>query len=180
MVQVINGARVVRLTQSQDNAGALLANGTYYDWGSNRLGQLGDGTTRHSDVPVPVSLPAPVTDVAQGGSAPANGQVIAMLSTGALYGWGSDAWYQLGDHQQVTSQRTPVRFFPPTGVSYAALATGGGTSYAIDRSGNVWAWGNGQRGQIGDGRTSIAKLPVRVDYGARVISSTANDVVVAG
>jgi alpha-tubulin suppressor-like RCC1 family protein len=36
---------------------AVLASGTIDCWGSNELGDLGDGTTTDSDVPVPVSAP---------------------------------------------------------------------------------------------------------------------------
>src|SRR5262245_6598229 len=79
-------ANVVTLVAAFGNAGALLADGTYLNWGTNGLGQLGIGSTaRLSDVPVAVPLPAKVTQVAQGGSAPGNGQTLALLSNGALY-----------------------------------------------------------------------------------------------
>ena len=180
-VRVLNldGAQVTALTESQDNAGALLSNGIYYDWGANQWGQLGDGTTKYSAVPVPVSLPARVSQVTQGGSAPTNGQVLAMLTNGTLYAWGCDAVYQLGDHRTV-SEPSPVPFSPPPGVIYTKLATGGDTSYAIDAFGRVWSWGGGNAGQIGNGVRATAKAALQMDSGASFISSTASDVAVAG
>ena len=47
------------LTSSWEGSGALLANGDYYNWGFNAAGQLGNGTTSNSAVPVKVNLPAP-------------------------------------------------------------------------------------------------------------------------
>ncbi|WP_306925291.1 S-layer homology domain-containing protein [Arthrobacter globiformis] len=43
-----------------------------------------------------------------------------------------------------------------------ALASGAATNYALDRNGNVWAWGNNGTGQIGDGTTQDRLLPVKV------------------
>jgi hypothetical protein len=49
------------LTSSWEGSGALLSNGTYYDWGYNAAGQLGGGRNADSDVPVRVRVPARVT-----------------------------------------------------------------------------------------------------------------------
>jgi alpha-tubulin suppressor-like RCC1 family protein len=173
-------SNVVGLYSAYDNAGALTASGAYYDWGYNKAGQLGSGTAgRPSGTPVKVSLPGIVTQAAQGGSAGKNGQTLVMLATGALYAWGNDTAGQLGNGRTTSSAR-PVRFSPPHGVTYAILATGGATSYAIDTKGHVWAWGNGTAGQLGNGdrRSSTAPVKVEVESRATMISSTANDAVV--
>jgi alpha-tubulin suppressor-like RCC1 family protein len=75
-------------------------------------------------------------------------------------------------------QPTPLPLLVPRGVTYAALASGGGTSYAITTSGDVYAWGENDHGQVGDGTTQTAFVPVLVASGASLISSTARDVVV--
>jgi alpha-tubulin suppressor-like RCC1 family protein len=174
------GVAVTALVSSWENAGALLANGDYYDWGYDGAGQLGNGTINtSSDVPVRVSLPGPVDQVAEGGSSAANGQSIVMLADGSLYAWGNDTWSQLGDHG-IGRQPSPVRIFPPANVTYAAIASGGASSYAIDTAGKVWAWGKGSRGELGDGTTQNSATPVMADSGTSMISSTAGNVAVAG
>jgi alpha-tubulin suppressor-like RCC1 family protein len=179
-VQDLSGANVSTLVASFGDTGALLTNGSYYDWGENNSGQLGNGTTGNSGVPVQASLPpgSVVTQVAQGGSFTGNGQTLVMLSTGALYAWGNDSSYQLGDGQRV-NEPSPEQISPPNGVTYQTLASGGSTSYAISTAGDVYAWGASSDGEVGDGKKTPALQPVEVESGVNLISSTAADVVVA-
>jgi alpha-tubulin suppressor-like RCC1 family protein len=174
----LDGASVTDLVASFANSGVLLANGKYLDWGYNANGQLGDGQTgRPSDRPVPVNLPHPVAQVAQGGSIWNNGQTIVMLSDGSLWGWGDDWAGQLGDGVQ-TAQPVPARFYPPPGVAYQSLATGSATSYAISTTGKVYAWGVGTLGQVGNGSRLMTAVPVMVATRAGLISATANNVLI--
>jgi alpha-tubulin suppressor-like RCC1 family protein len=175
----LSGTPVTELVASFANSGALLADGEYLDWGYDADGQLGSGQAgRASDVPVLVQLPYPVRQVAEGGSIWNNGQTIAMLSDGSLWAWGADGAGQLGDGATV-SRASPVRIHPPAGVTYQSLATGSATTYAVSTTGQVYAWGTGFVGQVGNGLTATARRPVVVASGATMISSTANNVAVA-
>jgi alpha-tubulin suppressor-like RCC1 family protein len=170
---------VTSLVAAWGDTGAVLSDGAYFDWGFNLAGQLGDGIMRKpSDVPFRVPLPGPVTQAAQGGSVAGNGQTLVLLSDGSLYAWGTGAFYQLGDGTRANQDR-PVRILPPAGVTYRAVATGGNTSYAISTAGKVYAWGNGNVGQVGAGGITVAVRPIEVQSRATTISSTANDVVVS-
>lgn len=172
-------AHVVALVAAFANAGALLADGRYLDWGTNGLGQLGTGSAaKLSDVPVTVRLPAKVTQAAQGGSAPGNGQTLVLLANGALYAWGADGQGQLGDGK-TTPQFAPELITPPSGVTYRLLASSGATSYGVTPAGDVYAWGAGRVGQIGNGTTTGSPAPVKVASHATGISGTAFDVVIS-
>ncbi len=175
----LGGTTVTALVASFGDTGALLANGAYYDWGENNNGQVGNGAAgTNADVPVRVALPGRVAQASQGGSVSANGQTLVMLASGALYAWGSNTTYQLGDGTD-TNRPAPEQIFPPAGVTYQTLATGGNTSYAITTGGAVYAWGSSIVGQVGDGTRKTAKEPVNVTSGAATISSTSTDVVVS-
>jgi len=174
----LDGSSVTKLVASFANAGALLSNGKYYDWGYDANGQLGDGRAgRPSDVPVLVHLPHPVTRVAQGGSIWNNGQTLVILSDGSLWDWGANFNGQLGDGT-TESRSSPVHVYPPAGVTYQSLATGSATSYAVSTTGKVYAWGASFVGQLGNGTLLMTLTPVRVASGATMISSTANNVAV--
>jgi alpha-tubulin suppressor-like RCC1 family protein len=168
---------VTSLYASYNNSGALLANGDYFDWGINSGGQLGQGTTaKDSSVPERVVLPGQVTQVALGGSLPGNGQTLVELSDGTDWAWGTDSSGQLGN-DGTSNELSPIKIHPPSGVTYALLASGGATSYGVTRSGDVYAWGNGSTGQIGDGKAAARQLvPVMVQSGVTQISSTADNV----
>jgi alpha-tubulin suppressor-like RCC1 family protein len=83
---------VSQLAAGADHTCALVRDGTVRCWGQNQLGQLGDGGTAASAVPTKsVKLPAKATQLTAGG-----GHTCALLATGALYCWGSNAEGQLG------------------------------------------------------------------------------------
>lgn len=179
----LDGQDVTSLYASYADTGALTASGSYWDWGLGGGGQLGDGQTANSDVPVRVALPALVTQAAVGGSLPGNGQTL-VLAGRVVYAWGSDSWGQLGDGQTSQAQPAPEVISPPDGVTYAALATGGETSYAVSTAGDVYAWGCGAQGETGTGGTPGKVLvPTLMDSGVGPspadISATAQDYVLA-
>ncbi len=174
------GAQVVALTSSWEGSGALLADGQYYNWGYNAAGQLGNGTTTNSAVPVRVDLPGRVGHVFQGGSGPTNGQTVTVLRDGSVWTWGSNSRGQLGIGTRAGTT-VPVRVHVPAGVSFATVASGGFASYAIDTAGRLWAWGDNRDGQLGTGSARRAEpLPVAVGIHLAAVSSTAQNVAGLG
>jgi alpha-tubulin suppressor-like RCC1 family protein len=139
---------VTALASSWQGSGALLADGTYYNWGFNADGQMGDGTTASVKTPIAVTLPAPVQQIYQGGSYAANGQTVALLEDGTVWGWGSNGAGQLGVGNTKRSL-TPKQVHIPSGVTVQSVATGGDSSYAIDATGQLWVWGSNRYGELG-------------------------------
>jgi alpha-tubulin suppressor-like RCC1 family protein len=180
VVGLPKGVGVRTLTSSWEGSGALLADGSYYDWGYNAAGQLGDGATANEDVPVKVGLPGPVRRVFQGGSGPANGQTVAILQNGSVWAWGDNDRGQLGDGSR-TSSDVPVPVHVPEGVAFRVVGSGGFASYAIDSKGRLWAWGDGRNGQLGTGPPRRAEtLPVDVGIRLTDVSATAQNVAGLG
>jgi alpha-tubulin suppressor-like RCC1 family protein len=65
----------------------------------------------------------------------------------------------------------------PKGVTFVHLVAGGANSLALDSHGNVWAWGNGLQGEIGNSTDTNSPQPVTVDRDVSLISATANNVL---
>jgi alpha-tubulin suppressor-like RCC1 family protein len=166
---------VQALTSSWGGSGALMRDGSYYNWGYNEAGQLGDGTTSDSAVPVHVPLPKKVVQVFQGGSGAKNGQTIAVLSDSSLWTWGNGTHGQLGNGSRASSSN-PIRIALPHGARPAGVASGGYASYAIDTSGKLWAWGRNDDGQLGTGQSGPDQpSPVPTGLLLRQVSSTAQN-----
>jgi len=172
---------VKSLVSAWRDSGALMADGSFYSWGYNATGQLGDGTTVDSAVPVRVSTAASVTAVYQGGSLANNGQTIAILSGGSVWAWGNNTWGQLGDGTDSNST-VPVPVSVPSGVTFTQVATGGESSYAIDNLGITWSWGENNHGQLGNGSASgtDVETPQTIDIFLTKISATADNVAGEG
>jgi alpha-tubulin suppressor-like RCC1 family protein len=53
----------------------------------------------------------------------------------------------------------------PRGVTAVAISAGAGHSLALGSDGKVYAWGNNQYGELGDGTTSDRHIPEAVTPG---------------
>jgi alpha-tubulin suppressor-like RCC1 family protein len=166
---------VEALASSWEGSGALMGDGSYYDWGYNKDDQLGDGGSPFIPLPVLVRLPTTVAQVSQGGSDETNGQTVALLSDGSVWSWGSGRSGQLGNGS-TDKASPPVQVSVPTGVTFTQVDSGGATCYAIDSSGNAWAWGDNNVGQLGTGGTTSTSTPVSLGVVLSQVSSTATNV----
>jgi alpha-tubulin suppressor-like RCC1 family protein/6-phosphogluconolactonase (cycloisomerase 2 family) len=131
-------------------------------WGWNSSGQLGDGTTTSSDLPVTVSGLSEVNAMTGGGSFS-----LALLSNGTVMAWGLNANGQLGNGT-TTSSDVPVQVSGLSGAT--AIAGGLGYSMALLSNGTVMAWGSNANGQLGNGTTTSSTVPVAVSGLSGVIA----------
>ncbi|GMT48114.1 MAG: hypothetical protein IEMM0007_1680 [bacterium] len=140
---------------------ALKSDGTVWAWGSNELGQLGDGTTIDSPVPIKVSGLTDITRIAGGGF-----HSIALKSDGTVWAWGNNYFGQLGATTTETCgsstpcSTTPIKVSGLTDIT--RIAGGGFHSIALKSDGTVWAWGSNELGQLGDGTRDDSATPVQV------------------
>lgn len=157
-VQMPAGVNFVSVAAGGESAVATGSDGNTYAWGFNSNGQLGDGSYQHRSVPVRVKAPEGVTfsEVSVGAA-----HMLATGSDGVAYGWGLNRYGQLGNHSTVTST-LPVVIERPGDVAFDHVAAGAYHSAAVGNDGNVYAWGWGRDGQIGDGDTEDHILPTQV------------------
>jgi alpha-tubulin suppressor-like RCC1 family protein len=159
-VHLPTGTKVKAISAGEQFGLALTTTGHILAWGRNTLGQLGNGTTTDSTVPVRVKLPpgASASSVAAGAS-----HVLALTGSGKAYGWGYNGYGQLGDGT-TTDTDMPVRVHlsvPGTG-RVTALFAGCYHSLALTSTGKVLAWGRNDEGQLGNGSKTDSLTAVKV------------------
>lgn len=159
------GLTFTAVSYGLDDGVALGTDGNTYAWGSNRFGQVGDGTTTRRRYPVRVQTPAGVTFTAV-----TSGwhHTLAVGSDGNAYAWGYNGYGQLGDGTN-TDSSTPVQVLAPAGVTFTEISAHDTYSLALSSDGDLYAWGSNQYGQLGNGTYIDSNVPVRVQAPAGVI-----------
>ncbi len=178
-------ANIKKISVGSSYACAVSNSGYVYCWGVNTSYQLADGTSVSKGYPARVVKGSSVAGdndgtylsninfIATGGS----GSSCAVSSAGNVYCWGANTAGQLGDNS--TSLRsTPVRVIK--GDSFAIDNDGtylsniekvnmgygyNGNACAVSNSGNIYCWGYGAGGILGNGTTDNKFYPVRVVKG---------------
>ncbi|MEA2922843.1 MAG: hypothetical protein QOF07_2813, partial [Bradyrhizobium sp.] len=83
---------------------------------------------------------------------------IALARYGTVFGWGSNAFSQLGlPSGGALSIATPISIGPVIPID--AIAAGSAHCIAHSGDGNVYGWGYNGRGQLGTGSTNVAQSP---------------------
>jgi alpha-tubulin suppressor-like RCC1 family protein len=161
----LTGKTLVGIAAGDTHSLALAADGSVFGWGRN-AGQLGNGTTANSAVPVAVDANGglagkQVVAVAAGG-----GHSLALTSEGRVLAWGAGTFGQLGTGASATSL-TPVDVVTSgalSGKTVIAIAAGFSHSLALTSDGSVFAWGSNNAGQLGAGygAPGVSYVPLAV------------------
>jgi len=146
-----------------ENHTLAVVSGAVYAWGYNNRGQLGDGTTTSSSVPVPVVGLTGTFLAVSGGSE----HSIALRDDGTVWAWGSNEYGQLGNGSFGDST-SPVQVTGLSGVT--AISAGYYATIALKGDGTVWAWGNNREGQLGIGSFTDRNTPVKVSGLSNVVA----------
>ncbi len=136
---------------------AVKTGGTLWCWGDNTFGQLGDGSTTNSLVPVQVSGHATDWAAVTAGS----GHTCAVKTNHTVWCWGDNANGQLGDGGSTTNSLVPVQVSGHA-TDWAVATAGALHTCAVKTDGTLWCWGDSTFGQLGDGSTTGSPVPVQV------------------
>jgi alpha-tubulin suppressor-like RCC1 family protein len=147
------GTGVVEIAAGDLFSCARKNDGTLWCWGSNTFGQLGDGTTFDSLVPIQViALGGAVAEVSTGDTF-----ACARKTDGTLWCWGAG---YLGDGTS-NGSFAPLAV-TALGSAVAEVSTGDAATCARKTDGSLWCWGDNTFGAIGDGTTTTRPVPTQV------------------
>ncbi|MBN8458578.1 MAG: cadherin-like beta sandwich domain-containing protein [Verrucomicrobia bacterium] len=161
---VLSGKTVVAIVAGANHSLALCADGTVAAWGRNDYGQLGNGGTSDSSVPVLVNQTGALSGKTVVGVAGTYMHSFALCSDGTVAAWGRNDYGQLGNGG--TSDSSVPVLVNQTGAlsgrTVVAIDGGSGYSLALCSDGAVVAWGRNDYGQLGNGTTTNSSVPVAV------------------
>lgn len=191
---------IAAVSKGQVHSMALMGDGTVMSWGS--AGSNGNGTLANQYTPAHVldvdgvgrlgAYPrSPIVAISGGGSNDETADLsLALDQSGQVFAWGGNALGGLSQPLTTTISLIPVRVNGLPRIKAIAAGHGFGLALADDGTGNVWAWGRGSNGQLGNGVTPVANwgvneamsqiAPARVLSADRVTPLTGVTAIAAG
>ncbi|MGD0744049.1 MAG: hypothetical protein ABSA45_02745, partial [Verrucomicrobiota bacterium] len=154
--QVPGISNVIAVAVGAIRALALKTDGAVWAWGGTE-----------GDMPAQVTGLSNVVAVCAG-----DDHNLALDANGNVWAWGFNSYGQLGDGGAEWRSDVPVRVAGLTNI--VAIAAGANHSLALDGHGQLWAWGDDEFQQLGDGGNAYrASLPMQVAGLTNIISIAA-------
>lgn len=163
-VAVVGGLKFKELYVPGLNTIGLTHVGDAYAWGKNDYGQLGDGTTVDKSSPVAVVGGLKFKEMAVAGD-----MNIALTEDGTAYAWGYNQQGELGVGDTI-KRSSPTAVLG--GLKFKSVIrepSNGSGIVAITTEGDLYAWGNNERGKLGVGDITPRSSPVLVLSGLKFV-----------
>lgn len=167
-VDFFNNIAVEKLVFGASHSLAVGNDGRVYAWGQNDYNKLGLGST-DTIVQNPTIVEA-LKDVHIVDAACGNFHSLALDKSGQVYSWGWGGSFMAGvsglGHGDSKAQKMPKQIdtFQNECVHIAQVETGELHSLALTDDGELWGWGNGEYGRMGNGGTDSFYVPEVLEY----------------
>lgn len=149
------------LANSVSNVCALDSLNELYCWGINTNGTLGNGTSAATNIPTALDK----TGVLNGKTIKTVGigtsHMCAIASDDKVYCWGGGSFGRLGNGS-LSASSSPVAAVIPGGLTVKSLSTSQNTNCVIASNDQVYCWGYGSAGNIGNGSSTNQTSPTAV------------------
>jgi alpha-tubulin suppressor-like RCC1 family protein len=168
------GQTVRSLATGSYHSCVVMSDDKTWCWGRNSDGELGDGSTTPSNVPVEVSYGGitigngvTVEQVSCSDGRRKQSSTCIRLSDGVVYCWGGNTHGELGDGTTTarSAPAAPVDQSAMGGVKIVQLVAAQFAKCARTDDGAVWCWGMNQNGILGinDATTANQVTPVKAN-----------------
>lgn len=167
--QIAKGTKWLNISAGYDHSLGIKQDGSLWAWGHNPNRELGvDFFMEFITIPRQVGTAINWKSISAGFFSS-----MGIKEDGTLWGWGNNVLGQLGDGTSNNIKTVPVQIGAAT--NWKEVAMGNFHTLAIKQNGTIWAWGNNDSGEIGDG-TNIRKLvPTQVGTANDWVAISANE-----
>ncbi|XP_038055580.1 E3 ubiquitin-protein ligase HERC2-like [Patiria miniata] len=160
LVKALAGQRVMQVACGSRDAQtlALTDEGLVYSWGDGDFGKLGRGGSEGCSVPHNVERlnSHGILQIECGAQFS-----LALSKTGTVWTWGKGDYFRLG-HGADSHVRKPQNVEGLKGKKIIHVAAGALHCLAVTDTGQVFAWGDNDHGQQGNGTVTVDKKPTLV------------------
>jgi hypothetical protein len=158
------GHTITQVSTGSDGACVLDRAGRAFCWGDNDYGELGDGATDYSSVPVAVEVSGALAGHALAQISAGYQDTCGLSRAGRAYCWGDDFFGELGDNGAASGGFSPVPVAVDStgalaGTRLTQLSAGWLDACVLDRAGAAYCWGMGP--------VTSSSIPVAVGAGAQ-------------
>jgi alpha-tubulin suppressor-like RCC1 family protein len=155
---------IIQVAAGGHHTAALRKDGCVYTWGSRANGRLGHGDQRDDNemgrsFTAPMMVKSlqnmPIVQVSCGADF-----TLVVDNSGSVYSWGLGNYGNLG-HGDTQDQFTPRCIQKLKSEVISMVAGGAKHSLAVSQSGDVWSFGHGDNGRLGNNSTRGSLVPER-------------------
>ncbi|XP_050205495.1 ultraviolet-B receptor UVR8 [Mercurialis annua] len=158
-VSLSNEEKMVMVACGWRHTISVSSSGGLYTYGWSKYGQLGHGD--FADHLIPHQLEAlagsSISQISGGWR-----HTMAVTSDGKLYGWGWNKFGQVGVGDNV-DHCSPVQVKFPHEQKVTRISCGWRHTLAVTENQNVFSWGRGTNGQLGNGESTDRNVPVIIE-----------------
>ncbi|XP_042876756.1 E3 ubiquitin-protein ligase HERC2-like isoform X6 [Penaeus japonicus] len=160
LVKALHGQRVVQVACGSRDAQtlALTSEGMVYSWGDGDFGKLGRGGSEGCSLPQNIERlnGLGVCQIECGAQFS-----LVLTKSGQVWTWGKGDYFRLG-HGTDQHVRRPTMVEGLRGKKVVHVAVGALHCLAVTEAGQVYAWGDNDHGQQGNGTTIVNRRPALV------------------
>lgn len=160
---------VASIASGRSHAIALKKDGTVWAWGADISGQAGQNTYSSVTIPTQVNIYGDALEVYSGGNSSA-----VLYNNGKICVFGDNSYGKLGTGDSDSTIRTPKTIASLNNI--VDLAIGNNHMTAVDASGNMYAWGRNDYGQLGSETDGIpqSNVPIFIRSDVDVVRAGGN------
>ncbi len=167
---------------SAHHSATIDASGKVHTWGLNLDGQLGNGNTLNSNVPINISNSGALSGKTIVQVSTGENHTIALTADGIVIAWGKNDVGQLGTGS-FDNSTVPIAVNTSgvlSGKTITKIAAGGFHNLALSSDGLLYCWGIGTHGELGNGNTITSNLPVAVTMNGALNGKSISEITAGG